>query len=135
MQYWLVKAEPAAYAWETFLKEGHTSWDGVRNFQARNHLRSMQPGDHVLFYASVTGKCVQGVCRVTKTAYPDPTAEEGDWSSVELKAVRSLPTPVSLEEIKKQPVLADIALLRQSRLSVSPLKKAEYERIAKLGGL
>ncbi len=135
MQYWLVKAEPSAYAWETFLTERHTSWDGVRNYQARNHLRAMKPGDHVLFYASVTGKCIQGVCRVTKPAYPDPTADSDAWVSVELKAVRSLPKPVSLEEIKKQPVLADMALLRQSRLSVSPLKKNEYERITKLGGL
>ncbi len=135
MQYWLVKAEPAAYAWETFLKEGHTSWDGVRNFQARNHLKAMLPGDHVLFYASVTGKCVQGICRVTKPAYPDPTADSDTWVSVELKAVRSLPNPVSLDEIKKQPVLSDIALLRQSRLSVMSLKKPEYERIIKLGGI
>jgi predicted RNA-binding protein with PUA-like domain len=135
MQYWLVKSEPSAYAWETFLKDGHTSWDGVRNFQARNHLKAMQAGDYVLFYASVTGKCVQGICRVTKTAYPDPMAKEGEWVSVELKAVRSLPHPVSLDEIKKQPVLAELPLLRQSRLSVSPLKKAEYERIVKLGGV
>jgi len=131
-QYWLVKQEPAAYAWETFLKDGRTSWDGVRNFQARNHLKGMKVGDPVLFYASVTGKAVQGIAEVSKAAYPDPTADEGEWVSVELKAKRTLNRPVSLEEIKATPSLAKISLLRQSRLSVMSLSRSEFEHILKL---
>lgn len=131
-QYWLVKQEPAAYAWETFLSDGRTSWDGVRNFQARNHLRTMRTGDAVLFYASVTTKAVQGLARVVRAAFPDPTAEDGDWVSVELEAVRPLPRPVSLEEIKQDPVLADMVLVKNSRLSVQPVTKAEFEQILKL---
>lgn len=132
-QYWLVKQEPEAYAWETFLKDRRTSWDGVRNFQARNHLRAMRKGDAVLFYASVTTKAVLGVAEVSKAAYPDPTAEDGDWSSVELKARQTLKSPVSLDAIKADPSLAKIGLLRQSRLSVMPLSQAEFDRILALG--
>ena len=131
-QYWLVKQEPDSYAWETFLKDRRTSWDGVRNFQARNHLKGMKAGDLVLFYASVTGKAVQGVAEVSKAAYPDPTADEGEWVSVELKAKRTLGRPVSLEEIKATPSLAKISLLRQSRLSVMSLSRAEFEQILKM---
>ncbi len=133
--YWLAKQEPEAYAWETFLKDRVTSWEGVRNFQARNNLRAMRKGDPVLFYASVTTKAVLGVAEVEREAFPDASADEGDWSTVELRAVRSLRKPVSLEQIKGDPQLAEIALLRQSRLSVMPLRKAEYERILALGGL
>lgn len=131
-QYWLVKQEPDSYAWETFLKDRRTSWDGVRNFQARNHLKAMRVGDPVLFYASVTGKAVQGLAEVSKAAYPDPTADEGDWVSVEIKAKRTLAHPVSLEQIKATPSLAKMALLRQSRLSVTPVTKEEFEQILKL---
>ncbi len=134
MQYWLVKNEPEAYAWETFVKDGKTSWDGVRNYQARNNLRGMKLGDHVLFYASVTGKTVRGIAEVSKAAYPDKTAEEGDWSSVELKVVKALPKEVALEEIKSKPSLANLPLLKHSRLSVMPVTKAEYTEILKLGG-
>lgn len=133
MQYWLVKQEPDAYAWETFLKDRKTTWDGVRNFQARNNLKAMQPGDSVLFYASVTTKAVLGIARVTKSAFPDPTAEEDGWVSVELQADKTLKKPVTLEQLKAEPALAKMALLRQSRLSVTPLTKAEYDRIVKLG--
>lgn len=132
-QTWLVKQEPEAYAWEQFLSDGRTVWEGVRNFQARNHLRAMRLGDTVLFYASVTTKAVLGVAEVVREAFPDPTAEEGDWSAVELKAVRSLAHPVSLEQVKAEPALKGIALLRQSRLSVMPLAKAEFDRILALG--
>lgn len=135
MQYWLVKTEPEAYAWETFRKDGRTSWDGVRNFAARLHLRAMKVGDPVLFYHSVTDKAVQGIAEVSKAAYPDPTADEGDWSSVELKPKRPLKKPVTLEQIKATPALSKMALLRQSRLSVLPLTKAEYETILTLGGM
>ena len=133
-QAWLVKAEPEAYSWETFLKEGRTSWDGVRNYQARNNLRAMKRGDSVLFYASVTGKAVQGLAEVSKTAYPDPTADEGDWSSVELKAQRPLKNPVSLATIKATPSLAAVALLRQSRISVVPIRPEELTEILRLAG-
>jgi predicted RNA-binding protein with PUA-like domain len=135
MQYWLVKQEPEAYSWETFLKDKKTSWDGVRNFQARNNLRAMKVGDPVLFYASVTTKAVQGLAEVARSAYPDPTADEGDWSSVELRAKQTLPRAVTLDQIKADPALANMALLKQSRLSVTPLTKTEYQRLLKLGGL
>ncbi len=132
-QTWLVKQEPEAYSWEQFLRDGRTVWEGVRNFQARNHLRAMRRGDTVLFYASVTTKAVLGVAEVVREAFPDLTAEEGDWSAVELKVVRSLTRPVTLEQIKAEPALKGIALLRQSRLSVMPLAKAEFDRILALG--
>ena len=133
MNYWLVKSEPEAYAWETFLRDKKTAWTGVRNFAARNHLRAMHIGDPVLFYASVTTKAVVGVAEVTKGAFPDATAKEGDWSAVELKAQRGLDRPVTLEEIKAEKSLAQIELVRQGRLSVVPLTKAEYETILRLG--
>ena len=134
MNHWLVKQEPTAYSWDQFVKDGGTAWTGVRNFQARNHLRAMRRGDEVLFYHSVTGKAVVGVAKVCKEAYPDPTAEEGDWSCVDLKPVRALKMPVTLDLIKVDPNLSEIALIRQSRLSVMPLTDAEFTRIAKLGG-
>ena len=132
-QYWLVKTEPEAYAWETFEKEGTTEWTGVRNYLARNHLRSMKSGERVLFYASVTTKAVLGVAEVVRTAFPDTTADEGDWSAVGLRCVKGLATPVTLAQIKAEPGLAGIGLLRQSRLSVMPLAKAEYDLILRLG--
>jgi len=132
MNYWLVKQEPTAYAWEEFVKDGKTAWTGVRNFQARNHLRAMAAGDHVLYYHSVTGKCVVGIAEVVRPAYTDPTASDGDWSCVDLKPVVPLKNPVTLEEIKAEPALADIGLLRQSRLSVMPLAKAAFEKIVSI---
>ncbi|MCX6938585.1 MAG: EVE domain-containing protein [Verrucomicrobia bacterium] len=132
-QYWLVKTEPEAYAWETFLRDRRTNWDGVRNYQARNHLRAMRPGDAVLFYASVTTKAVLGTAQVTKAFFPDKTATEGDWSSVELEAVETLARPVELATIKADAKLADLPLLKQSRLSVMPLTRAQFDRIVKLG--
>jgi predicted RNA-binding protein with PUA-like domain len=134
MNHWLVKQEPTAYSWEQFVKDGGTSWTGVRNFQARNHLRTMKRGDEVLFYHSVNGKAVVGISKVVREAYPDTTADEGDWSCVDLKPMKALASPVTLEVIKSDPALAEIGLLRQSRLSVMPLKAAEFERIIKLGG-
>jgi predicted RNA-binding protein with PUA-like domain len=135
MNHWLVKSEPEAYAWETFLRDKKTIWSGVRNFAARNHLRAMRSGDQVLFYASVTSKAVLGVAEVTKEAFCDATAEEGDWSAVELKAMRSLPRPVTLEQIKAEKSLAAIALVRQGRLSVVPLSSAEFDTILRLASL
>ena len=133
MQYWLVKQEPEKYPWEQFIKDKGTYWDGVRNYQARNNLRAMKKGDQVMYYHSVTGKSVVGVAKVTGEAYPDPTAKEGDWSVVDLKPVKALNKPVSLEEIKKDSKLAEISLIKQSRLSVMPLRTAEFRRILQLG--
>ncbi len=135
-QHWLVKQEPEEYAWADLVRDGRTDWTGVRNFQARNHLRAMRVGDPVLFYASVTTKAVLGVARVSRAAFADPTAtaDEGDWSAVELTAVRALARPVTLGMIKAEPGLAEIALLRQSRLSVMPLRAAEFARLVELGG-
>ena len=132
-RYWLVKQEPSAYSWDDFVRDGRTSWTGVRNFTARNNLRAMQEGDEVLFYHSVVGKAVVGIAKVVRTAYPDPTAKEGDWSAVDLAPVKPLATPVTLEEIKRRPQLKEIALVRLSRLSVQPVEEAEYREIVRLG--
>jgi predicted RNA-binding protein with PUA-like domain len=134
MHYWMVKTEPEAYAWSDFLRDKKTVWDGVRNFQARNHLRAMKRGDRVLFYASVTTKAVLGTATVTKEHFPDPKAEEGDWAAVELTIGESFAHPVELRSIKAEPKLADLPLLRQSRLSVMPLTKAHFDLIVKMGG-
>jgi predicted RNA-binding protein with PUA-like domain len=131
-KYWLVKQEPETYSWDDFARDGLTEWTGVRNFQARNNLRAMRKGDAVLFYHSVSDKAVVGIARVTRAAFPDPTAKEGDWSAVELKPVKPLRTPVTLEQIKAEPKLRGIALLRNSRLSVQPLGKADFELICRL---
>lgn len=133
-KFWLVKQEPTAYSWEDFVKDGRTSWTGVRNFTARNNLRAMAKGDAVLFYHSVVGKAVVGIAEVSKTAYPDPTAKEGDWSAVDIVPKQPLARPVTLDEIKQNPLLQETALLRLSRLSVQPLTEAEFHEIARLGG-
>jgi len=132
-KYWLVKQEPDAYSWNTFVKEGGTAWTGVRNFQARNNLRSMKHGDSVFFYHSVSEKQVVGMAKVVREAYPDPTAEEGDWSTVNLAPVKALKKPVPLDVIKADKMLKDMLLVRQSRLSVIPLTKEQFSRILELG--
>lgn len=133
-QFWLVKQEPSAYSWTDFVRDGKTAWTGVRNFTARNNLRAMRKGDAVLFYHSVTDKAVFGIAKVSREAYPDPTAKEGDWSAVELNAEKPLAKPVALEEIKRNPKLKEMALLRLSRLSVQPVTKSEFEEIVRMGG-
>ena len=134
-QYWLVKSEPSTYGWTDLVRDGHTEWTGVRNFAARNHLRAMRPGDRVLFYESGGPKTVVGLAEVTRAALPDPTADAGeDWSAVKLKAVATLARPVTLAEIKTQPALANMALLKLSRLSVQPVGAKEFALIVKLGG-
>ena len=133
MQYWLVKQEPEAYSWSAFVKDSRTAWTGVRNFQARNNLRSMKKGDLVLYYHSVSDKQVVGIARVAKEAYPDPTAEEGDWACVDLVPVKALEAPVTLETIKSDKSLNDMLLVRQGRLSVQPVSAAQFHRILKLG--
>lgn len=128
-QYWLVKQEPTAYSWDQFVVDGKTDWTGVRNFQARNNLRSMKAGDQVLYYHSVNGKAVVGIAVVSREAFPDPTATSGDWSAVEITPVRPVNPPVTLEKIKSDPALAQIPLLRQGRLSVMSLSKNEFEGV------
>ena len=132
--YWLVKSEPSAYSWDDLVRDGRTSWTGVRNFTARNNLRAMKEGDEVLFYHSVVGKAAVGVAKVARTAYPDPTAKEGEWSSVDLVPGKTLRSPVTLEQIKQTPELKEIALVRLSRLSVQPVRQAEFRMILRLGG-
>jgi predicted RNA-binding protein with PUA-like domain len=133
-QYWLVKQEPTAYSWDQFMADGKTDWTGVRNFQARNNLRSMKSGDQVLFYHSVNGKAVVGIAVVSREAFRDPTATSGDWSAVEIQPVRPVRPPVTLEQIKSDPALAQIPLLRQSRLSVMQLSEKEFEGVLGLAG-
>ncbi|MBN8247911.1 MAG: EVE domain-containing protein [Verrucomicrobia bacterium] len=131
---WLVKQEPESYAWSSLVADGRTAWTGVRNFQARNNLRAMKRGDPVLYYHSVTGKEVVGIARVEREAYADPTASEGDWSCVDLVPVKVLKQPVSLDRLKADPATRGMALIRQSRLSVTPLTDSEYARILELAG-
>ena len=133
-QYWLVKQEPAGYSWADFTRDRGTAWTGVRNYQARNHLRAMRRGDEVFFYHSGDEKAVVGLARVTRAAYPDPTADEPGWVAVELAPVRPLAHPVTLARIKADVGLKDIALVRHSRLSVMPLSRAAFARILRLAG-
>jgi predicted RNA-binding protein with PUA-like domain len=131
--FWLVKQEPSSYSWSDFVAEGETSWTGVRNFTARNNLRKMCPDDEVLFYHSGDEKGVVGIAKVMRSAYPDATAKEGDWSTVDLAAVRPLARAVTLREIKANARLKGIPLVRQSRLSVMPLAKPEFREIVNMG--
>lgn len=130
--YWLVKSEPNAYSWSDLVKEKKTSWTGVRNFTARNNLRSMRVGDEVLFYHSVSDKAVVGIAKVVRDAYPDPTAKEGDWSTVDLAPIKPLRHPVTLGQVKARRPLKNISLVRQSRLSVHSLTGAEFREILAL---
>jgi predicted RNA-binding protein with PUA-like domain len=131
-QHWLVKQEPEAYSWNDFVEEGRAAWTGVRNFQARNNLRAMKKGDTVLFYHSVSEKSVVGIAKVDKPAYPDPTADEGDWSAVDLTPVKAVSQPVTLEQIKADPILKELPLVRNSRLSVTPVTDSQFLRILKM---
>ena len=130
--YWIVKQEPGSFSWATLVKDGRTDWTGVRNFQARNHLRAMKKGDAVLFYHSGEEKQIVGLARVEKEAYPDPTADEGDWSAVDIVPVKALAKPVTLQQLKADKVLKEMPLVRQSRLSVSPVTAEQFERIMQL---
>jgi predicted RNA-binding protein with PUA-like domain len=130
--FWLVKQEPSSYSWSDFVAEGATSWTGVRNYTARNNLRKMQKGDEVLFYHSGEEKAIVGLARVTRTAYPDRTAKEGDWSTVDLAPTKPLKQPVTLRQIKANSRLKGIPLVRQSRLSVMPLRESEFREIVKM---
>lgn len=130
--YWLIKQEPSAYSWDDFVRDGKTDWTGVRNFTARNNLRAMKAGDEVLFYHSVTDKAVIGIAEVTRTAFPDPTADEGDWTAVEIRPKRRLDKPVSLDQIKGNRLLQQMPLLRLSRLSVQPVTADEFREIVRM---
>ena len=134
MNYWLAKSEPEAYSWSQLVKDGKTAWTGVRNFQARNNLRAMKKGDAVCFYHSVTDKQVMGIARVAREFYPDATATEGDWSCVDLEPLKALKQPVSLEVIKADAILAAMPLVKQSRLSVTPLTKTQFDQLLKRAG-
>ena len=133
-RYWLMKSEPGVFSIDDLsrAKDGTTRWDGVRNFQARNNLKAMKAGDRVLYYHSVVGQEVVGIAEVAREAYPDPTAKEGAWVAVDLVPVKPLRAPVTLEAIKGVPALKDIALIRQSRLSVQPLTKDAFDTIVKM---
>lgn len=134
IQYWLVKQEPESYPWSQFVADRKTEWTGVRNFQARNNLKAMRKGDAVLFYVSGGPKEVVGLAQVSKSAFPDPTAESGeDWVAVELKAGKALARPVPLTRIKAEPNLKSLPLIRHTRLSVMPVSKAEFDTIVRLG--
>ncbi len=133
MNYWLVKSEPGEYSWQQLLKDGRTLWDGVRNYQARNNLQAMNEGDLVLFYHSVTEKRVMGIARVVREHYPDPTTDDKRWVVVDLVPEQSFERPVSLKEIKADPRLEQIPLVRQGRLSVMPLKQEAFDTIVELG--
>ncbi|WP_181304407.1 EVE domain-containing protein [Rufibacter sp. XAAS-G3-1] len=133
MNYWLVKTEPEKYAWSDLQRDTQTTWDGVRNFQARNNLQKMQVNDLVLYYHSVSEKSIVGVAKVSREAFQDPTTQEAQWVAVTLVPEQALAKPVTLDQIKKEERLQNIALLRQSRLSVMPLTPEEFDILLHMG--
>jgi predicted RNA-binding protein with PUA-like domain len=132
MQYWLVKSEPEKYSWEKFNKDGRTFWDGVRNFAARNNMRAMKEGDLVFFYHSNEGKEIVGIAKVVKEAYQDPTTDDTNWVVVELSPVEPLKNPVTLVQVKAEPSLQNLELVRLGRLSVSAVKPEEFDKIMEM---
>jgi len=128
-RYWLIKSEPEAYSWDDLVREGEGTWDGVRNHRAKNNLAAMKPGDLCFFYHSVTGKAIVGIAQVTVAGITDPTDPTGKWAAVRLKPVEPLPRPVTLAEIKAEPALAQIELVRLSRLSVAEIRPQEWKKI------
>ncbi len=133
-RYWLVKSEPDSFSWDQQVANGVEPWTGVRNYTAKNNLKAMQVGDRAFFYHSNVGKEIVGVVEVARAAYPDPTAEGGGWVCVDMRAVAPMPRPVSLVAIKADPVLADLALVRQGRLSVMPVSPEHWTYICRMGG-
>lgn len=132
MNYWLIKSEPFVFSFSKLMEDGFSMWDGVRNYGARNFLRAMEIDDILLFYHSNEGLEIVGIAKVLHTAYPDPTAEKGDWSAIDIVPVKRLERAVSLKEIKQHPELQDIALIKQSRLSVMPVTDMQFEVIMNL---
>ena len=137
MAYWLFKSEPSTWSWDEQVAEGDAGeeWDGVRNYQARNYMRQMQVGDRGFFYHSQTDKEIVGTVEVIAEAHPDSTTDDARWECVDIKAVVPLKTPVSLERIKQEPLLADMVLVKNSRLSVQPVRDAEWKLICGMGGI
>lgn len=135
MAYWLLKSEPEAYSWAQLQKDKKTGWSGVRNFQAANNMKAMQLGDECFFYHSNEGKEIVGVCTVSKLYHPDPSDESGKFGMVEVRPAAAFKTPVTLAEIKGHPQLKEMAFVRQSRLSVSPVTAAEWKLLCELGGI
>lgn len=135
MNYWLIKSEPFKYSWEQFNKDKKASWDGVRNYAARNNLRAMKKGDLALFYHSNEGLCIVGIAKVIKEHYQDPTTTETAWSAVDFAPFKKLKTPVTLAQIKEDAYLKEMQLVKLSRLSVGVVKPEEFDRICMLGGL
>jgi predicted RNA-binding protein with PUA-like domain len=131
--HWLVKSEPNKYSFAQLVADKRTMWEGVRNYEARGSLRGMKEGDLILFYHSNEGKAVVGVARVAREAYPDPTSPDEDWSAIDIEAIAQLKTPVDLEVIRSDPALAEIALLKRSRLSVVPVSKEHFDHVLGLG--
>lgn len=134
MNYWLVKSEPSTYGWDQLVKDKKTTWDGVRNYSARNHLKAMKKGDEVLFYHSNEGMEIVGIAIVDKEAYPDPTTADTNWVAVDLKPARKLKNPVSLSQLKADERFRDMALVRLGRLSVQPVTEKEWKMIMDMGG-
>ena len=132
MNYWLVKQEPDSYSFDDFMADKRTAWTGVRNYQARNNLKAMKKDDTALYYHSNIGKAVVGIAKVAKEYYPDPTAKEGDWVAVDLVPEKALKRPVTLDEIKTHKTLSEMVLAKNSRLSVQPVTKAEFDQIIAL---
>jgi predicted RNA-binding protein with PUA-like domain len=132
MNYWLAKSEPSTWSWDQHVKKGVQGWDGVRNYQARNNMMAMKIGDQAFFYHSNEGLEIVGIMEVVKEFHPDPTDETGKFGMVDFKALKPMKRPVTMQEIKATPALADMALLKQSRLSVQPVTKAEWDRIIKM---
>jgi predicted RNA-binding protein with PUA-like domain len=130
--HWLMKSEPESYGWADLVRDGGTEWDGVRNNAARLHLKAMKPGDEAFFYHSMSDRAVVGIMRVARGAQPDP--KDGDWVSVRVEPVKPLPRPVTLAEIKAEPRLAQMVLIRQSRLSVAPVREEEWAKILGMAG-
>jgi predicted RNA-binding protein with PUA-like domain len=135
MAYWLVKSEPFKYSWAQMVADGRTHWDGVRNYQAAGNLKAMQVGDRAFFYHSNEGKEIVGVVEIARTAYPDPSDETGRFVMVDVKPLMAVPNPVTLAAIKADPRLADFALVRQSRLSVVPVRDAEWAMLCAMAGI
>jgi len=135
MNYWLMKSEPNVFSWDDCAKQGRSEWDGVRSHQAQNNMKAMKKGDQVLFYHSNIGLEVVGIAEIVGEASPDSTDDTGKWIAVDLETREKLPQPVTLKAMKAEPALADMAMIRQSRLSVSPVREAEFKHILKMGGM
>ncbi len=134
MAYWIMKSEPSAYSWDQLVKDGKTNWSGVRNFQAAANLKAMKPGDRAFFYHSNEGLAIVGIMEIVKAAYPDPSDKEGKFVQVDVKPLAPVPKPVTLSEIKAEPKLKELKLVRQGRLSVSPVSAEEWKLLCKMGG-